>query len=111
MYEQLINDSHNFKLPINVSALLHNDTTDSVIVFYYVSEGDYKHISILNSHLWDFIVERNYNIDYSFYVNGEQRNIGRDAGTFVEYVRFWQPDLSKIASEFINEYLPNGRIN
>lgn len=111
MYEQLSIDSHNYKLPIIVSGVLHNDFNNSLFVIYYVSEGDYKNIKIDIDDLWDFVLERNYNIDFSFYIDGEKRNLGYDATNFEEYIRFWNPDLTKILNEFINEYLPNGRNN
>ena len=111
MYEQLSVDSHNYKLPIIVSAVIHNDYTNSLIVIYYVSENEYKNIRIEIEDLWEFIVERNYNIDFSFYVDGEIRNVGYDANNFEQYLRFWNPEITKIVNEFINEYLPNGRTN
>jgi hypothetical protein len=107
MIEQLSKDSHGFKLPMIIGAVLYNDVLDNLIVFYSVSEGEYKNVTIESESIWEYIVDKGYNLDFSYYVNGEEYSFGYDAQGFNQYMRFWQPDINKIVSQYFNNYLPN----
>lgn len=105
MKEELSIASHGFKLPINVSAVLYNDVLDNLIVFYWISEGEYKHITIESDDIWEYIVSKGYNLDFTYYVNGEELSFGYDAQGFQQFMKFWQPDINKIISEYFNNEL------
>jgi hypothetical protein len=105
MIEQLSRDSHGFKLPIIIGATLYNDMLDTLIVFYSVSENDYKNIEFETTGIWDYIVEEQYNLDFTYYVNGVEYSIGYDAQGFNQYMKMWQPDINKIVSQYFNNYL------
>ena len=106
MIEQLSKDSHGFKLPMIIGAVLYNDVLNNLIVVYSVSEGEYKNITIETSGIWDYIVEKGYNIDFTYYVNGVEHNLGFDAEAFSQYMMMWNPDINKIVSQYFNNHLP-----